>query len=165
MTKAPAQEMSRVTAEYIAALATLALGLTIVFGARQYGTGWSESGPEAGAFPFYCGLLVVVASAGNLIAAWRKRHVALEFLNAVQLRRIAAFGVPLLLFVLAAVFLGFYVATTLYLGAVMRLQGGYRWLTTLAVAIGTSIFFFVLLEIWFKVPLIKGPLEAAFGLH
>ena len=43
----------------------------------------------------------------------------------------------------------------------MRFQGGYRWLSSIAVAIGTSAFFFLLLELWFKVPLLKGPLEAA----
>jgi hypothetical protein len=47
----------------------------------------------------------------------------------------------------------------------MRFQGGYRWLSSIAVAIGTSAFFFLLLELWFKVPLLKGPLEAALRIH
>jgi hypothetical protein len=33
------------------------------------------------------------------------------------------------------------------------------------VGIGTSAFFYLVLEVWFKVPLLKGPLEAALGLH
>ena len=71
----------------------------------------------------------------------------------------------LLLFVGASVWLGFYVATVLYLAGVMRLQGRYRWRTALAVAVGSAAFFYLVLEVWFKVPLLKGPLEAALGIH
>jgi hypothetical protein len=31
------------------------------------------------------------------------------------------------------------------------------------VSVGTMFFFFLMFEIWFKVPLPKGPLEAALG--
>ena len=70
-----------------------------------------------------------------------------------------------ILFVAASVWLGFYVATVLYLAGVMRVQGRYRWWMALAVAVGSAAFFYVVLEAWFKVPLLKGPLEAALGIH
>ena len=155
--------MTRFAAEVATALVTLALGLAIVVGAREYGTGWAAGGPEPGTFPFYVGLLVTAASAGNLLLAWRKRHAGIVFVNAVQLRRIAAFGLPILGFVALALTLGFSVATAIYLALVMRVQGGFRWLACVAVAAGTSLFFFAVLEVWFKVPLLKGPLEALFG--
>jgi hypothetical protein len=66
-------------------------------------------------------------------------------------------------FVALALTLGFYVATAIYLALAMRVQGGFRWLACVAVAAGTSLFFFAVLEVWFKVPLLKGPLEALFG--
>lgn len=157
--------MTRFAAESVAALATLALGVAVVVGAREYGTGWTEGGPEPGAFPFYVGCLIVAASAGNLLAAWRKRLPVAVFVNATQARRIAAFGLPLLAFVALALTLGFYVATFVYLFAVMRFQGAYRWLSCFGVALGTSAFFALVLEVWFKVPLLKGPLEALLGLH
>ncbi len=157
--------MTRFAAEIVTALVTLALGGAVVLGAREYGTGWTEGGPEPGAFPFYVGALVIAASLGNLFRAWRKRRPDAVFLDATQARRIAAFGVPLLGFVALALTLGFYVATAVYLAAVMRYQGGYRWLPSLIVATGTSAFFFLLLEAWFKVPLLKGPLEAALHIH
>ena len=157
--------MTRFAAETATAFVTFALGIAIALGAREYGTGWTTAGPEPGAFPFYVGLLVIAGSAGNLFSAWRQRSAGVRFLDAVQARRIAAFGVPMLVFVVLAVTLGFYVATAIYLCAVMRFQGGYRWLTAIAVALGTSAFFFFLLELWFKVPLLKGPLEAALRLH
>jgi len=155
--------MTRFAAEIVTALVTLALGVTIVVGAREFGTGWSAGGPEPGTFPFYVGLLVTAASAGNMIVAWRRRHSGRLFVTATQLRRIAAFGVPILGFVALALTLGFYVATAIYLALVMRVQGGFRWLACIAVAAGTSLFFFAVLEVWFKVPLLKGPLEALLG--
>ena len=155
--------MTRFAAEIATALVTLALGVTIVVGAREFGTGWSAGGPEPGTFPFYVGLLVTAASAGNMVVAWRRCHSARLFVTATQLRRIAAFGVPILGFVALALTLGFYVATAIYLALVMRVQGGFRWLACIAVAAGTSLFFFAVLEVWFKVPLLKGPLEALLG--
>lgn len=160
-----ATHLTRFAAEAVTALVTLALGSAVVIGAREYGTGWTEGGPEPGTFPFCVGILVIAASLGNLLAVWRKRQPGAVFVNATQARRIAAFGLPLLAFVALSLTLGFYVATAVYLGAVMRFQGGYRWLSSVAVAIGTSAFFFLVLELWFKVPLLKGPLEAVLRLH
>ena len=157
--------MSRLAAETLTALVTLALGAAVVFGAREYGTGWTTAGPQPGTFPFCVGVLVVAASVGNLVVAWLRRRSGAPFIDAVQARRIAAFALPMLAFVALAVTLGFYVATAVYLATVMRFQGGYRWLPSLAVALLTSAFFFVLLELWFKVPLLKGPLEAALNVH
>ena len=157
--------MTRLAAETVTALVTLALGAAILIGSREYGTGWNESGPEPGTFPFYVGLLIIAASAGNLFLAWRRRGTPAVFVDASQARRVAAFGFPLLGFVALALTLGFYVATTIYLGGVMRYQGRYRWSLCVAVAVGTAAFFFVVLEIGFKVPLLKGPLEAVLGVH
>jgi hypothetical protein len=157
--------VSRFAAETLTALVTLALGFAVVFGAREYGTGWTTAGPEPGTFPFCVGVVVVAASVGNLVVAWLRLRSGAHFIDAVQARRIATFALPMLAFVALAMTLGFYVATTIYLAAVMRFQGGYRWLPSLAVALLTSAFFFVLLEMWFKVPLLKGPLEAALHVH
>jgi hypothetical protein len=157
--------LTRFAAEVTTALVTLALGGAVAVGALDNGIGWTEGGPQAGTFPFYVGLLVVAASVGNLGRAWHKRRADAVFVTSTQARRVAAFGGPLAGFVALSVTLGFYVATAVYLCAVMRWQGRYRWTTSLAVALGTSVFFFVVLEAWFKVPLLKGPLEAALRIH
>lgn len=162
---AAAKHVTRFAAELAAGLFTLALGLAIAVGAAQYGVGWNDAGPEPGTFPFWVGALVIAASVGNLVQAARRRHAQAVFVDVRQARRIAAFGIPLVLFVATSVLLGFYVATVVYLCAVMRFQGGYRWPTSFAVSVGSAAFFFVVLEIWFKVPLLKGPLESALGIH
>lgn len=160
-----ARHVSRFAAELVAAALTFGLGVAIVVGAREYGTGWTDAGPEAGAFPFYVGIVIAAASLGNALQALKLRHAGAEFASGAQLARIAAFAVPMALFVAACVFVGFYVATVLYLGLVMRFQGHYGWGRSALVAVGTSAFFFVVLELWFKVPLLKGPLEAALRIH
>ncbi len=157
--------VTRFAAEIATALVTLALGGAIALGALANGIRWTAAGPEPGAFPFYVGVLVVAASLGNLGWAGRKHHADGAFVTAVQAKRIAAFGVPLLGFVALSLTLGFYVATACYLCAVMGWQGRYRWTSSIAVALGTALFFFVVLEVWFKVPLLKGPLEAALRIH
>jgi hypothetical protein len=165
MATAAAKHVTKFAAELATGLFTLALGLAIAVGAAQYGVGWNEAGPEPGTFPFWVGALVAAASVGNVVQATRRRHAQGTFLDAQQARRIAAFGIPLILFVAASITLGFYVATVVYLCAVMHFQGGYRWITSVAVSVGSAVFFFVMLEIWFKVPLLKGPLESALGIH
>lgn len=160
-----APHVTRFAAEVVTALVTFALGGAIVAGAREYGVGWTEGGPQPGTFPFYVGVLVMAASAGNLVRAWLARRTGAVFVDATQARRIAAFGLPLLAFVALSLTLGFYVATLIYLAGVMHFQGRYRWKTSIVVAIGTSAFFFLVLELWFRVPMLKGPLEAALRLH
>ena len=157
--------MTRFAAELVTALVTLALGAAVVVGSLEYGVGWTEGGPQPGAFPFYVGVLVAAASFGNALLAVRKRRPSVVFVAPEQARRIAAFGLPLLAFVALSLTLGFYVATAAYLAGVMRFQGRYRIASCIAVAVGTSAFFFVVLEIWFKVPLLKGPLESLVGVH
>jgi hypothetical protein len=46
----------------------------------------------------------------------------------------------------------------------MRRLGRYPWVTTLAVSVGVMAAFFLLFEVWFKLPLPKGPLESWLGL-
>ena len=59
--------------------------------------------------------------------------------------------------------IGIYVASAVYIGAFMRLQGKYRWPATLGVAVGVPAAIFALFELWFLVPLPKGPIERLLG--
>lgn len=158
--------ISRYTAELGTAAATFAAGLVVVIGATEFGIGWDVSGPQPGAFPFYMGLLVAAASLGIIlqtaITRAGRRVVALDRTQAI---RVATFFLPMVLFVIGAVVLGLYVATALYLFLVMWLQGGYRpWLGALT-GLGVAAFFYLVLEVWFQVPLLKGPLETALGIY
>lgn len=161
--------VSRFHAEIATALATLGFGLVIVAGAREFGIGWDSSGPQPGAFPFYLGLLIALASAATIAGTIGRRlagsaTLADIFLDAGQGRRVAAFFLPLLGFVVLSVFVGMYVAMVVYLVFAMRFQGAYGWLASLATAFGTAAFFYLTLEKFFQIGLLKGPVEALIGL-
>ncbi|WP_245974171.1 tripartite tricarboxylate transporter TctB family protein [Bosea caraganae] len=161
--------ITRFWAESATAVATMAFGLIIVYGALEFGIGWDSSGPQPGAFPFYTGLLVALASLGTLALTIGRRiagNAGLQesFLDAERFKRVASFFLPLLAFVVLSVTLGMYVATILYLVFAMRFQGGYGWLPSLATAFGAAAFFYLALEKFFQIGLLKGPLEPLLGL-
>lgn len=161
--------VTRFHAEIATALATLGFGLVILVGAREFGVGWDSSGPQPGAFPFYLGLLIALASAVTIAGTVGRRlagsaTLAEVFLDAEQGRRVASFFLPLLGFVVLSVFVGMYVAMLVYLVFAMRVQGRYGWLASLATAFGTAAFFYLTLEKFFQIGLLKGPVEALIGL-
>jgi Tripartite tricarboxylate transporter TctB family len=158
--------LTRNAAEIGTALATGAIGSTAMFGALEFGIGWGGSGPGAGAFPFYMGVLVTGASIMNFAkAVVGRRDLQEPFFDREQALRVAAFFGPIVLFVIGALTLGIYVATAVYLTLTMWLQGGYRLPLAALTGVATAVFFYVVLEFFFQVPLLKGPLEAAIGLY
>lgn len=164
--RADAPLFSRATAEIAAALLTLAFGAVVMAGSVEFGIGWDVAGPEAGTFPFMVGGIIVAASLTNLLTAWRRRaELATPILTRRQLGRVVAFAGPVVAFAVGSLWLGLYVAGALYLLAVMVLQGGYRIWQGAAVGVAAALFFYVVLERWFQVPLLKGPLEALLGIH
>jgi hypothetical protein len=46
----------------------------------------------------------------------------------------------------------------------MRWLGKYPWWKVAVVSVGTMVAFFLIFEVWFLVPLPKGPLEEMLGL-
>jgi hypothetical protein len=157
--------ISRFSAELVTAAATAVIGIVTVVGAREYGVGWSSSGPQPGTFPFYIGLLIAAASLGTIVQTLlERRRLDASFLTGEQLRAVALFALPIFAFVIVSMWLGLYVAMALYLFASMSFQGGYRSYVAAPLAIGIAVFFYVVLEVAFQVPLLKGPLESALGL-
>lgn len=161
--------VTRRAIEVTAALLALAFGASIVLGALEYNVGWSERGPEPGYFPFWMGVVVIVGAVGALLEALLSRRAPdlPAAVNADQARRIAAFLLPMLGFLIASIVLklGLYVGMVVYLLTVMLWQGRYRLPAAAAVSFGTAIVFFLMFERWLKVPLMKGPFEAWLGIY
>jgi hypothetical protein len=158
--------LSRLTAEVAASTVTLIIGAVVCLAAREHGTGWGDAGPQPGYFPFYVGLIIALASLGTLVQAVRQhRDRQVPFLTVAQGQRILAFFGPMLAFVVLAAVLGLYVGLVIYLCGVMVRQGGYRLHKALLVSVGTALACYVVFEIWFQVPLLKGPLEAWLKIH
>ncbi|MDP3409123.1 tripartite tricarboxylate transporter TctB family protein [Bosea sp. (in: a-proteobacteria)] len=161
--------ITRFWAETATALVTLAFGLVVVWGALEFGIGWDSSGPQPGAFPFYTGALVALASVGTLVVTFAQRRrgapiVGEIFLDRERAGRVIAFFAPLVGFVLITAFAGMYVATIAYLFYAMRFQGGYGWLVSVASALGAALVFYLVFERFFQIGLLKGPVERLIGL-
>jgi putative tricarboxylic transport membrane protein len=154
--------------EIITGVLFLVVGSIVVFDSRRLGASWGSDGPEAGYFPFYIGAIILVASAVNLYAALTSGEEGRKpFVYWGQLRMILVVLVPSLVYIALIanpwMSLGIYVASAIFIAFFMRYLGKYPWGKIVAVSIGTMVAFFLMFEIWFKVPLPKGPLEAAFG--
>jgi hypothetical protein len=78
------------------------------------------------------------------------------FVNRVQLGRVLSVLLPSMVYVLAIMFLGIYVASAIYIGLFMIVLGKYSVAKGVLLGVAVSAFFFVLFEVWFKVPLFKG---------
>lgn len=150
------------TLEIIVALVLLALAVLIMWDSRRMGAGWGASGPESGYFPFYIGLMMAIASVVNLIKGWRMSREK-SFVSSQALRLVGAMFFPALAFVFAMQWLGLYVSGAILIAAFMRWQGKFSYAICAAVAVGTVVVLFAMFELWFKVPLIKGPIESLLG--
>ena len=156
--------VSNRTMESVVAVLTFLLGALVVYDSLRLGNGWGDEGPKAGYFPFYIGLIICIGSAVNLVMAWRDKEAG-SFVSKAQATDVLRVLIPMLVFAGLIGVLGMYVAGTLYIAFFMLWVGKYSWFKTACVSIGTSVAFFVVFEMWFKVPLIKGPLEALLRLN
>jgi len=151
------------SAEVGVALAIAAIGVIAVVGSMRIGSGWSPEGPQAGFFPFYIGLIIIVACAVNLAKVFAAADDGALFANWTQLRQVASVVVPTAVYVFAIPQIGMYVSSALLIAVFMRWLGHYRWSVVAAVSVVVPIFTFFMFEIWFLVPLPKGPVERMLG--
>ena len=143
----------------------LLFGLVVATDSYRLGARWGDDGPQPGYFPFYIGLLICISSATILLRALRNSALSGEsFVSRGELKKILTVLVPTAVYVGVIAYLGFYVASTLYIAYFMWHLGKYSWIKIVPVALGVSVAFFLIFEVWFQVPLPKGPLEAALGL-
>ncbi len=155
-------------AELVMAGIFLVFGAVVMWDTRRLGASWGADGPQAGYFPFYIGLIIVVSSAMIIFKALNLGEKGREtFVEWGQLRMVLLVLAPTVVYVALIANpwygLGIYVASAIYIAFFMRYLGKYRWMKILPVSLGVAVFFFVMFEIWFRVPLPKGPFEALFG--
>ena len=150
------------TLEIITAIFFLVVGSVVMWDSSRIGAGWGSDGPQSGYFPFYIGLLMNIASAVNLLLAIKSSRAS-SFVSRPQFRLVMAIFLPCLVYVAAMQWVGLYVASLVFIAVFMRWQGKFSWLKSVVTSAVVVVVLFVMFEIWFKVPLIKGPLEAALG--
>ena len=148
----------------------LAVGAIVVWDSRRLGASWASDGPQAGYFPFYIGVLILIASAFNLFTAINSgARGDKAFVYRDQMNGVLTVMGPCIVYVLLIVnpvfSFGIYEASAIFIAFFMRVLGKYGWVKTAAVSIGVVTVFFLMFEVWFKVPLPKGPIEALLGFR
>ena len=151
------------TMEITTALLIMGLGALVMYDSWRIGARWGEYGPQAGYFPFYIGVLMFTASTIVFLQAVFSKRPPQEFVAHAQLKSIMALLVPTAVYIGVVYFIGIYIGSAFYLAYFMRVLGRYRWKLIAPVAIGVPVVLFMLFEIWFLVPLPKGPVENFFG--
>ena len=158
--------------EIVVAVLFLVAGALVVYDSRRLGATWESDGPQAGYFPFYIGVIIIVASMINLITALgakAKEAGDKPFVTREQLRMVLIVMVPYSLYVVLVdnpvYSLGIYEASVVYIALFMRYLGKYTWLKIGVISVATMVAFFLMFEVWFKVPLPKGPIEALLGFQ
>lgn len=138
----------------------LVLALVVTQASLKLGAGWTSDGPGSGYFPFYVGVILAIASAGTLYQALlgKKRNTSI-FVDGEQLRRVLVVLLPALVFVGAIALVGIYVASAVYIAAFMIFLGKFGWVRSVVIGVVTSALFFLMFEVWFKVPLYKGTFD------
>lgn len=139
------------------------LALIGIYGSIKVGIGWGAEGPRAGFFPFYVSLAVLISCAVNITKVVLVADDGSLFAEWGQIRQVMAVVVPTAIYVAAIPFLGIYVASALLVIAFMKWLGKYNWLMSIAVGVVVPILTFLMFEVWFLVPLPKGPLENFLG--
>ena len=153
---------TRVMEVVVAAMLFLA-GAVLIYDANRLGFGWGDDGPRSGYFPFYIGLILCISSAVAAIQGFRSAGGREAFVERGQAKLILAVLIPTIVYVIAVRVLGIYVASMLFIAAFMAWQGKFKWPKCLAIGASVSVALFLMFEIWFTVPLPKGPLERMFG--
>jgi putative tricarboxylic transport membrane protein len=146
------------------AVAFMVISLVVMWDSWSIGSGWVSDGPQAGYFPFYIGLIMFIASLGTLVQAIITKTPNLEtFVGRTQLWSVLRVLIPTAVFVALIPWLGLYVAGGLYIGFFMMWIGKYGLPLAVAVGVAIPLFLFTMFDIWFMIPLPKGPVENFFG--
>ncbi|HKP25588.1 MAG TPA: tripartite tricarboxylate transporter TctB family protein [Dongiaceae bacterium] len=156
--------VSKRKADIVVALLLVGVGALVIYDSLRLGIGWAADGPQSGYFPFYIGVFMVLASLGTAaIALFGRNQGNGAFVERSQLVDVLKVLVPAAIFVALIGYIGIYVASGLFIALFMRWLGKFRWRTIVIVSVAVPFAFFLLFEIWFLVPLPKGPLEDFLG--
>jgi putative tricarboxylic transport membrane protein len=158
------QTVSTRVMELVVAGLLMAIAAIVMWDSWRIGARWASDGPQSGYFPFYIGLLLFLSSAVTFVINLVSRAPDYSnFVDRSQLKLVLQVLIPTAVFVFLIGYIGIYLAGALFIAFFMWWLGGYPIHKIAPVAILVPLALFVMFEIWFLVPLPKGPVEAAFG--
>lgn len=144
----------------VVALLVIIMGGVVIYGSRKLGSEWTSDGPGAGYFPFYIGIILVISGVGVLYQSLNGKSRNTEvFVSGEEFGRVLSVLIPAAVYVGAIEFIGIYVASAIYIALFMIILGKYSWFKSVLAALIVNALFFMMFEVWFKVPLYKGSLD------
>jgi putative tricarboxylic transport membrane protein len=150
--------------EIAVAILLMVFALGVISDSLRIGIGWADDGPRSGYFPFYIGVLLLIASGTTLVSTLLRRKAPnAVFATRAALRLVVSVLIPMALYVAAISFIGIYLASALLIGYFMRRHGRFGWASGVAISIAVPLVIFLVFERWFLVPLAKGPIEQWLG--
>jgi putative tricarboxylic transport membrane protein len=155
------------SAELAVAALFFIFGAIVITDSARLGIGWQAvHGPRPGYFPFYIGLLICISAVVNFVLALRvPPEKSKTFVKVGQLKLVLTVLIPTAIYAAAVTWIGIYASSVVFIAFFMRWLGRYAWWKVVLVSVATVVVFYVIFEIWFKVPLPKGPVESLLGLN
>lgn len=134
-------------------IAMFALSVSLMWSVWADGLaiGWLEGrGPGAGAWPFWLSLGMALAALWTLLRWHRgvtpESRDTSSYIDSESVGLVITSFVALTVMIYLVNVVGTYIAIALFLGFYMKVLGGHRWSTTLAMCVGAVIFVYFLFE-------------------
>jgi len=148
------------TVEIAVAVLLFVVGAIVVYDSYRIGSKWGSDGPQAGYFPFYIGLLICLSSLVTFVQALLTRSGDGDlFVTWGPFKLVLTVLVPAAVYVLCVKYIGLYIASAVYITVFMVWLGKYSWFKSAAIGLVVNVSFFLMFEVWFKVPLFKGDFD------
>src|SRR4030043_2289055 len=146
-------------ADIIVALGLMLIGLLVIGDSIRLGFGWGMSGPEAGFFPFYMALGIVICTFFIVlrgIKILKKEGTGKPLIKKGGLTQVLSVLTPAAGMVLLTELLGLHIATVLYLAFYMGVVGKENWIKVVVLSIVVPLVVYVVFDRVFLIPLPDG---------
>jgi len=139
------------------------VGVVVSLESLTHDIAWNEAGPGSGYFPFRIGVLLAGIALIQIVRGTGRASQASDasgpviFVTREELGRSLSVFLPTAALVMAMFLLGSYVPSAIYLAWMLRRHGGRGWLASAAYGAVVMAVFFLIFDVWFRVPLARGP--------
>ena len=146
-------------ADIVVALGLMLIGLLVIWDSIRLGFGWGLSGPEAGFFPFYMALGVVICTFFILLKAiriFKKEGAGKRLILKGGLPQILWVLLPAVGMVLLTELIGLHLSTVLYLAFYMGVVGKMNWGKVIVLSLLVPLVIYIVFDRIFLIPLPEG---------
>ena len=146
-------------ADIVVALFLMLIGLLVIWDSVNIGFGWGMSGPEAGFFPFYMALGIVICTFFIVLRAiriHRKEGPGKTLVRAGGLLPILWVLLPAVGMVLLTELTGLHLATVVYLAFYMWVVGKIHSVKVVLISIIVPLAVYIVFDRVFLIPLPEG---------